>query len=32
MRQKRRIEFDEAWFDYTKDDAPEGTTGLAART
>jgi predicted dehydrogenase len=32
MRQKRRIEFDEAWFDHTKDDVPEGTTGLAQRT
>jgi predicted dehydrogenase len=32
MRQKRRIEFDEAWFDYTKDDVPDESKGdLAMR-
>lgn len=26
MREKRRIEFDEAWFDYSKDEVPDGST------
>jgi predicted dehydrogenase len=26
MRQKRRIDFDEAWFDHTKDDVPDGSS------
>jgi predicted dehydrogenase len=32
MRQKRRIEFNEAWFDYTKDDVPESSPALAQST
>jgi predicted dehydrogenase len=27
MRQKRRIEFSDAWFDFTKDDVPDESTG-----
>jgi predicted dehydrogenase len=32
MKQKRRIDFSDAWFDSTKDDVPDGSTGdLAMR-
>jgi predicted dehydrogenase len=27
MKQKRRIDFEEAWFDFTKDDVPDGSAG-----
>jgi len=32
MNQKRRIEFNEAWFDYKSDEVPEGPQTLAKRT
>ena len=31
MRQKRRIEFDERWFDWQSPEVPEGSTGGIAR-
>jgi predicted dehydrogenase len=31
MKQRRRIEFDEKWFDYKSDEAPEGAESLAKR-
>jgi predicted dehydrogenase len=31
MRQRRRIEFDERWFDHTSPEVPEGTTGTIAK-
>jgi predicted dehydrogenase len=32
MKQKRRIEFDERWFDYKSDEVPEGSPNAVART
>ncbi len=31
MKQKRRIEFDERWFDYTSPEVPEGAEAIAKR-
>ena len=31
MKQKRRIEFDERWFDYTSPEVPEGSDAIAKR-
>ncbi len=31
MKQKRRIEFDERWFDYKSDEVPDGPNGSIAR-
>ena len=31
MKQKRRIEFDERWFDYTSPEVPEGADAIAKR-
>jgi hypothetical protein len=30
MKQKRRIEFDERWFDYKSDECPEGAGNTVA--
>ena len=29
MKQKRRIEFDERWFDYSSPETPEGSMAVA---